>query len=191
MSRPRRAVRTSLGRSSASIWTEEVTFELLAWAEHCRRKDGSGKHFEGTVVRHLQTAVGVKLSYAQIDGKIRELAQSSTTPLAHLHYSYLYKTYGLESMIPCVINDRAARKAFQYRVNELSNNESSRPAAPKTTVAQGGQLSYTPLEKAAKIDGSKKVECSRRHRLTSRKHRGRRKWRTKASIPPRPSSFVP
>lgn len=109
----------------ASLWTEEVTKELLAWAEYCRRRDSTGRHFEKTIVRHLQDCTGVRLSWDEIDGKIQLLAKHARAPLKFFSYDRLYKSG--DSLIRCVIVDREAYKLYQQRVKELIDNGSSRP----------------------------------------------------------------
>jgi len=154
MARSKPVLRPSLSRSSVNVWTEEAVFKLLAWAEHCRRKDGSGEHLKMTIVRHLQNTVDKKISDVQIDGKVRELAKNSKKPLSSLHYSKLYQSVGTEGMIHCVIADRAARKAFQCRVNELNNNESSKPTRRKTALTQYIESPCNPLRDSPNIAAS-------------------------------------
>ena len=179
MARSKPVLRPSLSRSSVNVWTEEAVFKLLAWAEHCRRKDGSGEHLKMTIVRHLQNTVDKKISDVQIDGKVRELAKNSKKPLSSLHYSKLYQSVGTEGMIQCVISDRAARKAFQCRVNELNNNESSKPTRRKTTLTQYIESPGNPLHDSSKINDFEQLESPAKQSPSSRRHRSRRRARSK------------
>lgn len=181
MSRTKRTFRPSSGRLSELAWTDEHKSELLAWAEHCRKRDGSGKHFEETVARHLHSVFGLKFSYGEIDSEIRKLAQGSTTPLASIHYSYIYTSYGKGSLIPCVIQDRSARKVFQRRVDELDNNPNSKPSRVRVDLARDRKSPSATFLEPARINASGWVKDGRKQRMNSRKSRNRRKHRSKAS----------
>ena len=181
MSRSRRTLRSFTPHQSGFAWTEEIKDELLAWAEHCRKRDGTGKYFEETIARHLLNSFGAKLSDAQIDEKIRELAQKAKKPLSSIHHSYLYKSYGLDSTISCVITDRAARKVLQCRIDELNNNESSKPSVLTTPPTRGKNRPVSTLRDTTKQDSSNLTKRTRREKLISRKYRGKKKQRSKAS----------
>lgn len=115
--------------TSRAAWDDSRVNELLAWAEHSRRRGvgASAKYFESTVASHLQDIFRVCFSFAQIDEKLRELAQDADKPLSSIHRSNLYTGYGLTSVVHCVVRDRDALKILKARVVELDANPQSKP----------------------------------------------------------------
>lgn len=114
---------------SLDAWDDRKVNELLAWAEHSRRRGAgaSAKYFESTVVSHLRHIFQIQFSLAKIDEKLKELARDADRPLSSVHHSKLYTGDGLSSMARCVVRNRDALKILMARVAELDANPQSTP----------------------------------------------------------------